>query len=318
MGNAAAIDLDDVSIRYGKVLAVDRLTLEIPAGEIFGLLGPNGSGKSTTLAGIAGSLEPCSGTIRVRGITRHEQASAYASLIGHVPQEPALYEELSAAANLDFFASLHGVGRRERRRRIARILEMVELAERADDRVESYSGGMKRRLNLAAALLHDPAVLLLDEPTIALDPHSREVLYRVLHEGRERGKAIVLTTHLLDEAEQWCDRVGILKKGRLIACGRPADVMHDAADRSLLEGVLREELAEQMEVAIRRRLGPDIEFQVIGRRIHLAAPDAEQLGLSLAAVGAAGAEIESLRTPPARLERNEMDYGPLVTARGES
>ncbi len=218
----AVVVLENVSLRYGNLLAVEQLSLTVHSREMFGLLGPNGSGKSSTLAAVAGILEPAEGSVRVNDIDKRGHAAEFARCIGFVPQEPALYEELSAFDNLDFFASLYDLTRIERRRRIADILERVGLAHRADDRVASYSGGMLRRLNLAVALVHNPSVLLLDEPSAALDSDSRNVLFDLLDELRGEGKAILFATHNLDEAERWCDRVAVLHNGTLTACGEPA------------------------------------------------------------------------------------------------
>ena len=305
----AAVVLKNVSLRYGSLEAVEQLSLTIHHGEMVGLLGPNGSGKSSTLAMVAGVLEPAAGSVRVNGIARRERPADYARCIGFVPQEPALYDELTAFDNLDFFASLYDLNRRERRRRVAAVLDRVGLTERAADRVATYSGGMLRRLNLAASLLHDPMVLLLDEPSAALDSASRDVLFELLDELRGEGKAILFATHHLDEAERWCDRVAVLRQGRLTAMGRPADIFRGRFGKIALLGLLRERLSEPVEAAIRRQLQTGIDLEVIDRRIRITAIDAERLGLALAVLGAEGAEFDSLGTPPARLDA-------LVLARG--
>jgi ABC-2 type transport system ATP-binding protein len=297
-----AVELNHVSIRYGKLAAVDRLSLTIAPGEIFGLLGPNGSGKSSTLAAVAGLLEPAEGVIRVAGCCRRDFPLLYARRIGYVAQEPALYDELSAVDNLDYFASLYDLGRRERRRRIGLVLEQVGLSARAHDRVGALSGGLRRRLHVAAALIHGPAVLLLDEPSVALDPASRELLFRLLADLREGGLAIVVTTHQVDEAEQWCDRVGILRQGRLIAVGRPADALHPRRRRATIFGTLRNEMDERTETALRQRLGEDSSLRVAGRQFTLHAPDNERLALALALLASAGTALESFRTLPGRIE----------------
>ncbi|MGL6097214.1 MAG: ABC transporter ATP-binding protein, partial [Fimbriiglobus sp.] len=205
-----ALALDAVSVRYGPTLAVDGLTLHVNRGEIVGLLGPNGSGKSSTIAAAAGVLDPAAGTVTVDGIARHRNPNGYARRVGLVPQEPALYDELSAVANLRFFGRLYGMSGENLRKRADLALARARLQDRADDRVSTFSGGMKQRLNLACALLHDPAVLLLDEPTAALDPASRDSLFAALHELRDAGHAVLLSTHHLDEAEYGCDRIAVL------------------------------------------------------------------------------------------------------------
>jgi ABC-2 type transport system ATP-binding protein len=300
MGDAIVV-VENVSLRYGAVAAVDRLSLAISPGEIFGLLGPNGSGKSSSLAVIAGILEPATGSVRMNGITSRERPAEYARCIGFVPQEPALYEELSGRSNLDFFASLYDLSRRERSRRIDRVLHRVGLADRAFDRVSTYSGGMLRRLNLAAALVHDPLVLLLDEPTAAFDAASRDGFFELLDDLRNEGKAILFATHHLDEAERWCDRVAVLRQGRLAACGPPAEIFRERFASPVMIGVLREELSEPVEETIRQQL-LDIDLEIVGRRIRIEAPDAEQLGMALAVLGSEGAAFDALSTPPARLD----------------
>jgi ABC-2 type transport system ATP-binding protein len=217
MPTPPVLSLQDVTLRYGATVAVDALSLEVRRGEIFGLLGPNGCGKSTTLAAVAGALVPAAGVIRVAGVEERSDALAYRRLVGLVPQELALYEELTPEDNLLFFGRLYGLRGRDLRRRAAQALDFVRLADRARHRVRALSGGMQRRLNLACALLHEPPLLLLDEPTVGIDPLSREAIFASLRSLRERGTALVFTTHHLEEAEQLCDRVGIMDRGRLVA-----------------------------------------------------------------------------------------------------
>jgi ABC-2 type transport system ATP-binding protein len=224
MPTPAVLSLQDVTLRYGETVAVDALCLEVRRGEIFGLLGPNGCGKSTTLAAVAGALAPAAGVIRVAGVEERADALAYRRLVGLVPQELALYEELTAEDNLLFFGRLYGLRGRDLRRRAGQALDFVRLADRARQRMRTLSGGMQRRLNLACALLHEPPLLLLDEPTVGIDPQSREAIFASLRSLRDRGTALVFTTHHLEEAEQLCDRVGIMDRGRLVALGALDDL----------------------------------------------------------------------------------------------
>ncbi|HZY88195.1 MAG TPA: ABC transporter ATP-binding protein [Gemmataceae bacterium] len=217
MPTPPVLSLQNVTLRYGDTVAVDALCLEVRRGEIFGLLGPNGCGKSTTLAAIAGALVPAAGVIRVAGVEERADALAYRRHVGLVPQELALYEELTAEDNLLFFGRLYGLRGRDLRRRAGQALDFVRLADRARHRVRTLSGGMQRRLNLACALLHGPPLLLLDEPTVGIDPQSREAIFASLRSLRDRGTTLVFTTHHLEEAEQLCDRVGIMDRGRLVA-----------------------------------------------------------------------------------------------------
>lgn len=211
------LSLQDVTIHHGPALAVQGLSLHVEAGEVFGLLGPNGSGKSSTLAAIAGQLPLSTGTIQVCGLDARHQPLEYRRRLGLVPQELAFYEDLSAEANLLFFGQLYGLAGRPLRERVAAALEDVGLTERAHRPARTLSGGMQRRLNLACALLHRPALVLLDEPTVGLDLHARQAILASLRRLRDQGTALVFTTHHLAEAEQICDRVGIMDHGRLIA-----------------------------------------------------------------------------------------------------
>jgi ABC-2 type transport system ATP-binding protein len=224
MPTPPVLSLHDVTLRYGDTVAVGGLSLEVRRGEIFGLLGPNGCGKSTTLAAVAGALAAAAGVIRVAGVEERTDPLAYRRLVGLVPQELALYEELTAEDNLLFFGRLYGLRGSDLRRRAGEALEFVRLADRARHRVRTLSGGMQRRLNLACALLHEPPLLLLDEPTVGIDPESREAIFASLRRLRDLGTALVFTTHYLEEAEQLCDRVGILDHGRLVALGTLDDL----------------------------------------------------------------------------------------------
>lgn len=217
---ACALSIRDLTVWYGDQVAVDDLSLELPAGEILALLGPNGSGKSTTMAAVAGQGVSLRGIISVAGIVEAPNPAAYRHRIGYVPQELSVYEELSAFNNLMFFGRMQGIHGRELRDRIADALDFVHLTHQADRCPATFSGGMKRRLNLACALLHNPALMLLDEPTVGLDIASRDAIFDVLRRLKRQGTAIVLATHHLDEAQALCDRVAILLRGRLALEGR--------------------------------------------------------------------------------------------------
>jgi len=218
--------LVDVKKRFGQIRAVDGLTLDIARGEVFGLLGPNGAGKTTALSMVMGLLAPDSGSIEIEGHgPTHEPRVR--RIIGVAPQTLALYDDLSAAENLAFFASLYGIGKTEARKRAAELLSLVGLDDRAKDRVKGFSGGMKRRLNLAAALVGDPEILLLDEPTAGVDPQSRQNIVDAVVALRQRGRTIVYTTHFMEEAQRVCDRVGIMDNGRLLALGTLDELIRD-------------------------------------------------------------------------------------------
>ena len=202
--------------QFGPTVAVDGLSLEVGAGEVFGLLGPNGAGKSTTIAIATGLLAPDSGRVDILGLGSPTARTVRAHL-GLAPQEITLYGELTARENLMFFARLYRV--RDARRRVDELLARVEHDGRANDRVAAFSGGMKRRLNLAAALVHDPKVVLLDEPTAGVDPQSRARILELVRELAREGRTIVYTTHYMEEAARICDRVCIVDHGRMLDLG---------------------------------------------------------------------------------------------------
>jgi ABC-2 type transport system ATP-binding protein len=219
-----ALSLRGVGKSYGGRTAVAAIDLEVGAGECWGLLGPNGAGKTTTLAIACGVIAPCRGTVAISGIDVHLEPLAAKVKLGYVPQDIALYVELSAVQNLRYFGALYGLGGAALDDRIAWALDLVGLADRARDRVKQFSGGMQRRLNLAASLLHRPELLILDEPTAGVDPQSRAHMFETVRQLHAAGTAIVYTTHYLEEVEALCERVAILDHGRLVATGTPEEL----------------------------------------------------------------------------------------------
>ncbi|MGM0578708.1 MAG: ABC transporter ATP-binding protein [Myxococcota bacterium] len=213
----ATIRIDDLQVRRGRVRAVDGLSLDVPAGSLYGLLGPNGAGKTTTISCLAGLLPPASGRVRVAGLDPTREPRRVHDLLGVVPQEIALYPELSVADNLHVFAGLHGLRGARRRDRVAWGLDVARLEERASARVETLSGGMKRCLNLACSLLHEPRIVVCDEPTAGVDARSRRHLFGTIRALHAAGRTVVYTTHHMDEVEALCERVAILDRGRLVA-----------------------------------------------------------------------------------------------------
>jgi len=202
---------------FGTLVAVDDVSFSIDAGQLVGLLGPNGAGKTTTVSMIAGLLTPDRGEVLVAGKRLAGDTDPLKRRIGLVPQDLALYDELSARDNLQFFGALYDLGGAALDRAIASALDLVGLADRVRDRVKTFSGGMKRRLNLAASLLHDPDILLLDEPTVGVDPQSRNAIFENLETLKRRGKALLYTTHYMEEAERLADRVVVIDHGKVIA-----------------------------------------------------------------------------------------------------
>jgi len=202
---------------FGRIVAVDDVSFTLERGQLVGLLGPNGAGKTTTVSLIAGLLPPDNGEVLVGGQRLNGDADPKKRQIGLVPQELALYDELSARANLRFFGALYSLSGAALEKAIASAMELVGLADRLNDRVATYSGGMKRRLNLAASLLHDPDVLLLDEPTVGVDPQSRNAIFENLETLKGRGKALLYTTHYMEEVERLADRIIVMDHGKVIA-----------------------------------------------------------------------------------------------------
>jgi ABC-2 type transport system ATP-binding protein len=213
------LQVDRLSKSYGAVRAVDGVSFAVNPGEIYGLLGPNGAGKTTTISMICGLLRPDAGSVAVGGRPFAADPQAAKRLMGVVPQDLALYEELSAAENLLFWGRLAGLDAKTARLRTAELLEALSLSDRAKDAVKTFSGGMKRRVNLGCALLHRPQLLLLDEPTVGIDPQARLNIIEFIRGLRASGTAVLYTTHYLEEAESLCDRIGIVDHGRMHAEG---------------------------------------------------------------------------------------------------
>jgi ABC-2 type transport system ATP-binding protein len=215
----AALQAQDLRKRYGERQAVGGVSFNIRPGELLALLGPNGAGKSTTLGMIAGLTVPDSGQVQLSGQTAAQDRNAYQRRIGWVPQEIALFEPLSAQANVELFGALYGLSRATLRERVPKVLAQVGLLDRAQDAAAQFSGGMKRRLNIACALVHDPELLLLDEPTAGVDPQSRNAIFDTLEALKREGKALLYTTHYMEEAERLADRIVIVDHGQVVAEG---------------------------------------------------------------------------------------------------
>jgi len=228
--SSAAVEIQSLTKRFGNFIAIDNLSLRVDVGEIFGLLGPNGSGKTTTLNIVSGLSKPSSGTVRVLGYDVTRDTRKVRGALGVVPQETALYEELSAWDNLVFHAELYDVPRSGRDARIAAMLDLVQLSDRRNGRVSAFSGGMRRRLALARALLHDPALLYLDEPTLGVDVQSRRAIWDYILDQKHRGKTVLITTNYLEEASVLCDRLAIIDHGRLVALDTPATLKRRYGD----------------------------------------------------------------------------------------
>lgn len=231
------IEFSKVSKSYnkGKVKAVDDLTLTVKPGEIFGFLGPNGAGKTTAIKMLVGLLFQDSGSIKINNIDTRTDLLAVKRLTGYVPDQPEVYEKLTGMEYLNFIADVYRVPSTARTGNIAGLLETFELTGSAYDRIQSYSHGMRQKLLLIAALMHEPEVLILDEPMVGLDPHSSYVLKEIMREHCDRGKTLFFSTHIMEVAEKICDRIGIINRGKLIACGTMEELRRapHAGDQSL-------------------------------------------------------------------------------------
>ncbi|MEJ2264690.1 MAG: ABC transporter ATP-binding protein [Anaerolineales bacterium] len=217
--NNALIESQHLTKHYGDKVAVNNVSFEVYAGEVFGFLGPNGAGKTTTIKMIVGLLQPTSGTIKVAGYNVSQQPLQAKATSGFVPDTPNLYPKLSGRELLRFVGDLYEMDRQQVERRIEELLRVFRLEEAGDDTIDSYSHGMQQKTALAAALMHDPKVLVLDEPTAGLDPRSARLIKDMLRQMAERGSAVFLSTHILEIAERMCDRIGIINEGELIAVG---------------------------------------------------------------------------------------------------
>jgi ABC-2 type transport system ATP-binding protein len=302
----AALDCNDLHKRFGARPAVDGVSFSVAEGECYGLLGPNGAGKTTTISMVCGLLDPDTGTVRVFG----EPAVAAKGDIGYVPQEIALYPELSAAENLKFFGELYGLSGARLAGRVDAVLGTVGLADRAREKVGHYSGGMKRRVNIAAGLLHEPRLLVLDEPTVGVDPQSRNAILETVSDLAGSGMAVVYTTHYMEEASRLCDRIGIIDAGRIVAEGTRRELIArlGAGDRIRLSGVgdrralatvlrgldgvteVRESPEEPETLHLAVRNGPALLGAVVGAAgtagfeltgVEVVEPDLEDVFLSL-------------------------------------
>jgi ABC-2 type transport system ATP-binding protein len=229
----ALIETSHLIKRYGDKPAVNDVTFQVCRGEIFGFLGPNGAGKTTTIKMIVGLLHPTSGSVNVAGFDVVRQPIQAKAVCGYVPDQPNLYAKLTGRELLHFVGDLYNLDRKQTVRRSEELLNLFGLAEAADETTDSYSHGMRQKTSLAAALVHDPIVLILDEPTVGLDPKSARLIKNILRQIADRGAAIMLSTHILEIAQNMCDRIGIIDHGKLIAAGTMEELQKAQGERSL-------------------------------------------------------------------------------------
>lgn len=235
MSSESEIEVSNLTKYFGKLLAVDQVSFEVKSRELFGLLGPNGAGKTTTIRMICGMLRPTSGTVVVAGFDVSQKPEEVKQRIGLVPDVSNLFGELSAKVNLEFMGKLYGLDKKTRRERIDQVLELFQLKERQNDLVKYYSKGMHRRLTIAAALIHQPEILIMDEPTSGLDAQTARLVREIIINLNKEGRTVLLTTHQIDEADRLCQRVGIIDRGHLIALNTPEELKNSTEGMRALE-----------------------------------------------------------------------------------
>ena len=279
---------------YGTRRAVDAIDLDVARGEIVGLLGPNGAGKTTTISMVCGVVTPTRGSVAIGGIPLADKPYDAKAKLGLVPQDLAIYEELSALQNLAYFGALYGLAGKRLADRIAFVLDAVGLSERKTEPVKRFSGGMKRRLNIAAGLVHEPELLVLDEPTVGVDPQSRNHIFEVVRTLHKAGVTVVYTSHYMEEVEALCDRVAIMDAGKIVALGTVAELVAKHAGKGV-----DLEISGDLDAAARAA-----ESHAIVERVGstLRVVPSSSLAPVIAAVEASGATIASIQSRKGNLE----------------
>jgi ABC-2 type transport system ATP-binding protein len=228
-----ALDIQHLSKKYGKKIALESISFSVKKGTCFGLLGPNGAGKSTTMKILTGIVIADNGSVNILGLDSVEHRQSIQQKVGYVPQSITLYEELNAYDNLLFFGKMYGVKDNLLKERIRKVLLQTGLLDRAKDKVKEYSGGMKRRINIAAALLHEPKILILDEPTVGIDPQSRNHIFDMIHELKKEGVTIIYSTHYMEEVEALCDEIAIIDNGKIITQGNLKELLEQYSTNAI-------------------------------------------------------------------------------------
>ena len=246
-----ALEVLEVSKIYGQVKALDSITFHVEEGEIFSLLGPNGAGKTTLMEIIVGIREPTSGTVRVFGIDVQLNPKEVSKIVGFNPQETMLYDELTGIENLEFFASLYGLERDTFKERIEELSDMLDVRDLLRKRVGKLSGGQKRRISIIASILHMPKLLILDEPTVGLDPEARRDFWDIIWRLRDKGSTIVLSTHYMEEADELCDRVAIMDLGKIVTIDEPDNLKRMFGGSSKVIVSIKSRYLERAEEALR-------------------------------------------------------------------
>lgn len=299
----AILDVQNLSKKYGDFEAVKGISFTIQEGEIFSLLGPNGAGKTTTISMLSTLYEPSSGDASIGGNSVSKQPMEVRNIIGVVPQDLALYEELTARENLVFWGQMYGLGGKALNTRIDEVLEQIGLADKAGNRVKTYSGGMKRRVNIGVGLLHKPRLLFMDEPTVGIDPQSRRAILDTVKDLNRQGMTVLYTTHYMEEAAELSDRVGIIDYGQLIALGTQKELTQQVGEsETLILHIGENEDAASLAETLRPLPGI-LEATPSEQQIALITPDAEEILASVvSAANERGIKIRSIDIREPNLE----------------
>ncbi|MHC4325012.1 MAG: ABC transporter ATP-binding protein [Planctomycetota bacterium] len=289
------IKAENLKKSYGATVAVDDVSFEVQKGQTFGLLGPNGAGKTTTIQLLCGLLKPDAGTVTLDGKTDPGLIEVRTSL-GVVPQVLALYQELSALENLRFFGKVYGLTGRKLKDRVDNCLEIAGLVQRSKERISKYSGGMKRRLNMVCSLLHDPPILLLDEPTVGVDPQSRNLIFETIEEMSKQGRTIIYTTHYMEEAQRLCDKVAIIDHGRILDMDSVENLITRHGGPSHIEAEVEEKSFDADKI---KPFVSDENIQFDGTKIRFQTARPME---SLAKLNSSGMHFNSLKVQTANLE----------------
>jgi len=300
---AAILEVRNLVKKYGDFAAVKGITFDIAEGEIFSLLGPNGAGKTTTISVLSTLYAPSGGEAFVAGHSVAREAMAVRNLIGVVPQELALYDELSGRENLVFWGKMYGLRRKVLKTRVEEVLEQVGLSDKARQRVKTYSGGMKRRINIGVGLLHKPRLLFMDEPTVGIDPQSRRAILDSVKDLNRQGMSVLYTTHYMEEAQELSHRVGIMDHGELIALGSQKELTQQVGQNDTLILDIDENQSGAGLAAAVRSLAGVIRADVTNHTVAVTAPEAEQIMVAvITAANALGVKIHSVRIQEPDLE----------------
>ena len=294
------LEVKNLQKSYGDLVAVDRVSFSAGPGSVFGLLGPNGAGKSTTINCLSGLLKPTAGSVAVGGFDMATQAVKAKSALGIVPQELAIYEDLSARDNLAYWGAAYGLKGAELKQRVDHILNRIGLSDRAGDLPKEYSGGMKRRLNFGCGLVHEPKILLLDEPTVGVDPQSRGRLFDLIKEEKAKGTCVLYTTHYMEEAEKLCDELAIIDHGKIIAAGTLKDLQAEFGGNDIIQ------LSGSFDTGLVEKVigGLDAEVLSLSNEVVMISirDGAHNLPAVLQVISATGADINDTRLSEPNLE----------------